>query len=140
MLAAAGIRVEWIAGSPKPDAPGRLVIGVRLTGAAFPDNRPGVLARTYPFGVGVRGITVFEDRVRAVAEVSVVEEYRLLAHVLVHEIGHLLERQHRHSDMGVMKARWSLKDLRDMNQKLLPFAEEDILLMHQGLEEAGYKP
>ena len=40
----------------------------------------------------------------------------LLAHVLVHEITHVLEGVDRHTGQGVMKARWTEDDLALMAQ------------------------
>jgi hypothetical protein len=56
-----------------------------------------------------------------------------MAHVLVHEITHLLEGVDRHSATGIMKARWSEGDYFEMRRKPLPFAQEDVNLIHAGL-------
>jgi hypothetical protein len=58
----------------------------------------------------------------------------LLAHVLVHEITHLLEGIDRHSESGVMKAHWSSDDTLEMAWKPLAFTEEDKYLIHRGLK------
>lgn len=52
----------------------------------------------------------------------------LLAHVMVHEITHVLEGTARHGT-GVMKASWDEADFRVMMFHPLPFAEEDIRLL-----------
>ena len=57
----------------------------------------------------------------------------VLAHVLVHEITHVLQRIDRHSDSGVMKAHWTLRDYAQMEKDPLPFAAEDIQLIKMGL-------
>ena len=59
----------------------------------------------------------------------------LLAHVLVHEITHILEGVPRHSETGVMKAYWTLDDYYYMQKNTLPFASEDIELIHRGLAQ-----
>ena len=134
MFAAAGVRVAWRNGIPKPDAMGGLVVGVRFDEAPARDYRPGALAVAYPFAQGSRGITVFYDRVLATARASGVEEYRVTAHVLVHEITHVLERIDRHSESGVMKAHWSRDDYAEMARTPLPFAEEDLAWIHRTVE------
>jgi hypothetical protein len=48
---------------------------------------------------------VFYDRVWRSAPDSRVPA--LVAHVMVHEIAHLLQRTVRHSESGILKARWS---------------------------------
>jgi hypothetical protein len=56
-----------------------------------------------------------------------------LAHVMTREITHLLQGISRHSQTGVMKARWDAHDLLQMAQNPLPFAPEDINLIQRGL-------
>jgi hypothetical protein len=48
--------------------------------------------------------------------------------VLVHEVSHILEGVSRHSDSGVMKARWTGNDF------ALGFAQMDVELIHEGLD------
>jgi hypothetical protein len=137
MLATAGVRVAWRLGKPNPNAADGLVIGVRFIGAnKYSDYQSGALARAYVFGGGVRNITVLHHRVRATAAAAGVEDYRLTAHVLVHEIGHVLQRIDRHSDSGVMKTQWTHADYEVMARKTLPLAAEDIKLIRRGLEGA----
>jgi hypothetical protein len=57
----------------------------------------------------------------------------LLAHVLVHEVTHILQGVPRHSDIGVMKAYWNIDDYREMAKKPLPFTELDTRLILDGL-------
>jgi hypothetical protein len=58
----------------------------------------------------------------------------LLAHVMVHEIAHILQGVSQHSEEGMMKQRWALRDLLDMKRRSLSFSMHDILLIHRGLE------
>jgi hypothetical protein len=58
----------------------------------------------------------------------------LLAHVIAHEITHVLEQDVRHSKQGVMKARWSSDDFQRMEHLPLSFAPEDVDLIHKGLD------
>jgi hypothetical protein len=58
----------------------------------------------------------------------------LLAHILAHEITHVLQGINRHSVSGVMKAHWSNGDCLDMAGKPLAFTEEDVYLIHRGLK------
>ena len=50
----------------------------------------------------------------------------LLAHVMVHEITHVLAQSVGHSESGVMKARWSREDYQCMKWHSLPFTREDV--------------
>jgi hypothetical protein len=58
---------------------------------------------------------------------------RDLAHVLVHEIGHLLMRTNGHSPDGVMKAHWSNADQTRMAYRPLPFLPDDVVMIRSGL-------
>jgi hypothetical protein len=87
------------------------------------------LARALPFE-GIH-ILVFYDRMRATVDAGMVP--RLLAHVLVHEIAHVIEGNDQHSDSGMMKARWDAEDYQRMRHSSLGFTEEDLQLIRIGL-------
>ena len=72
------------------------------------------------------------DRIKQNAG-SAVDVPTLLAHVMTHEITHLLEGISRHSVTGVMKAHWDARDFADMVRAPLPFAPEDIDLIQSGM-------
>lgn len=57
----------------------------------------------------------------------------LLAHVLAHEITHILEGIARHSQQGLMKAKWDNKDYVRMRERSLKFTPEDVNLIYEGL-------
>ena len=57
----------------------------------------------------------------------------MLAHVMVHEITHVIEGVCRHSKRGIMKAVWTDEDTRWMRARPLKFAEEDVKLIQVGL-------
>jgi hypothetical protein len=58
----------------------------------------------------------------------------LLAHVLVHEITHILQGISRHSPTGIMKGQWDYDDYFEMSRRPLPFAQKDIDLIYDGLK------
>jgi hypothetical protein len=130
MFATAGVRIEWQGhaheGSRLPG--GALAIGlVADTPATL---LPGALAFTRVYE-GVH-IDVFCDRLERLAPDAKME-VPLLAHVLVHEITHMLEGIDRHSETGIMKAHWNARDYADMAANPLPFAPVDITLIQLGL-------
>jgi hypothetical protein len=130
MFATAGVRIEWHGHSPEGAAPhgGALAIGLASN---TPDRLlPGALgfARVYE---GVH-IDVFCDRLDRMAPGSKMA-VPLLAHVLVHEITHMLQGIDRHSEIGVMKANWTASDYSEMVSSPLPFTPVDIQLIHLGL-------
>jgi hypothetical protein len=77
-------------------------------------------------------IVVLYDRIQKSAG-DPTQASALLAHVMTHEITHLLQGVSRHSETGVMKAHWDKHDLAQMAYKPLPFAPEDIDLIQHGL-------
>lgn len=126
MFASVGVTIEWyVQGRHCPP----LAIQVSVSDRT-PDTRlPGALAYAVP-GQGTR-IRLFYDRISRSVPARLLP--CLLAHVLVHEITHILEGVCRHSDHGVMKAHWGPKDFVEMSWKPLPFADEDLDLINAGL-------
>jgi len=135
MLAEAEVHVAWRGGEPKPDPAGGFVVHPVFAEPPPTECDSFVTARGYPFGNGIHGITVFSDRIQGLARQFAVEEFKLTAHVLVHEIGHVLERLDHHSDTGIMKARWSRADFQAMTRRPLPFAAEDLARIRGTLAE-----
>jgi hypothetical protein len=129
MFSGAGVQIEWRRHAP---ANGKLPAGavvITLTSHTPKDLLPGALALSLPYeGVHIR---VFWDRVERTTLPTTAAV--VLAHVLVHEITHILQRIERHSESGVMKARWTVEDYAEMTWRPLPFTPEDIKLIHSGL-------
>jgi hypothetical protein len=122
MFAKVGVPVRWHEGEPPV---GASAIRVRFT-TGLPDTvRPAALAYAHPFAQGLPEIVVLYDRVHFAAERRPGFEHRLLAHVLAHEIGHVLSGSDAHSESGVMKARWSRDDYDKMTKVPLPFTAAD---------------
>jgi hypothetical protein len=129
-----GVQIRWHSGEIKASDADRSC-GIPLV-VEIQDARsdihlsPGALANAKPFMDSGTSIHVFMDRIHRDNDRLTAA---LLAHVLVHEIGHVLERISRHSDDGVMKAHWSSMDCREMSARSLPFAPEDVELIHLGI-------
>ena len=81
---------------------------------------------------GVR-IVVFYDRVKPLLEGHHAPEATILGYVLAHEIAHVLQGILRHSEAGIMRARWSDSDFKLMGGRLLLFTNEDIQLIRRRL-------
>jgi hypothetical protein len=135
MFLRVGVRVVWRAGKPRRDGrPGNpLTIQARFTREAPDGIGPAALAYASPFAGGGVAITILYDRVRHVAREPGFES-RLLAHVLAHEIGHVLQISNRHSPAGVMKAHWSREDYEAMGRLPLEFTLFDVALIKAGLD------
>ena len=123
MFSGIGVKLDWPSGCPAQ--------GIRIS---FSDDTPAkrmphALAYALPYE-GTH-IVIFYDRVQQAVRPADVA--CLLAHVLVHEITHILQGIQRHSDQGVMKAAWDGSDYVAMTWKPLAFASHDIELIHRGL-------
>jgi hypothetical protein len=56
--------------------------------------------------------TVYVDRVRSVARAAHIDARRVLGLAMSHEIGHVLLNSNTHAASGLMRAEWSLNELR----------------------------
>ena len=76
-------------------------------------------------GPGRKLVYVFYDRVKELAErqaaaqvkgeiVARAGEYQILGEMIAHEIGHILLDMPGHSETGIMRGGWDLKDLQDV--------------------------
>jgi hypothetical protein len=129
IFADAGVRIKWRCGEPdRWETP--MPILINLTSHTPDELLPGALAYARVFeGVHIR---IFLDRLRPGATDPRVGTF-LLAHVMAHEITHILEGTDRHSGVGVMKCRWSSAEINRMTVKPLLLAPEDVKLIHHGL-------
>jgi Zn-dependent protease with chaperone function len=134
-----GVEVIWRGGPVRAkaaDNPCGAPIVVRLEKTAGVEASPGALAFAAPFADSGTCIHVFFDRIH---DNSGAMDTLVLSHVLAHEIGHVLERMTRHSEEGVMKARWTLADFDHMKVRPLPFASEDVELIHRGITDRAVR-
>ena len=126
MFAGIGVAIHW---HPGLDGCPSQSIKISLSQTTPKSERPGVYAYALPYE-GTH-IVVYYDRI--VAEHEKPQVPNVLAHVLVHEITHILEGISRHSDSGIMKAHWDNIDLSQMAWRPLKFAQVDIDLIYAGL-------
>ncbi len=118
IFAGVGVQVDWRRGQPsRSRSPIEKPIVVEIITDTPAKLNPGALAFARPYE-GVH-ITLFYDRVGAATDPELTPN--VLAHVLVHEITHILQGTCWHSDSGVMKARWNHKDYMEMRLKPLSF-------------------
>lgn len=120
-----GVILEWRHGLHNCPAEGILVTLNRSTPATL---KPGALAYARPYE-GAH-IEVFYDRISRWDPALVPS---VLAHVLVHEITHVVQGINRHSAQGIMKAHWNEADYFHMRRKPLGFADADVDLIYRGL-------
>jgi hypothetical protein len=125
MFAVIGISLEWAKGKPAAES-SRPPIIIEVVTRTPPDLMPGSLAFAVPHEVS--HITVFLDRIEQMRAPS-----NVLAHVMVHEITHVLQGISRHSATGVMKEVWTVGDFSGMRLRPLPFTPVDVDLIYAGL-------
>jgi hypothetical protein len=124
IFAGIGVKILWHSLSKCP-TDGILITFSNETPASL---MPGALAYALPYEG--RHLVVFFDRVKnKPGTVSV-----LLGHVITHEVTHILQGVARHSESGVMKANWTGADYQQMAREPLQFTDEDVLLIHRGLQ------
>lgn len=120
------IRIDWPKGNG--DCP-QQSIEIQLAPTAPADQRQGVLAYARPFEG--RTVVIYLDRVNAGYPASWLSVR--LAYVMAHEIGHILQGLSRHSERGIMKARFEHEDDRDIVARRLTFAPEDVSRIYDGI-------
>jgi hypothetical protein len=129
MFARIGVRIEWRDTGSCPIGVGAIQVRLSYNPSKFTS-----VGSALAFALPHQGtIVVFPDRVRESGR-SHREGPSLMAHVLVHEITHVLEGITRHSATGIMKARWDDNDYFEMSCKPLGFAQEDVELIYAGLK------
>ena len=127
MFASIGVRIGW---RDRDSCP----VGVGAIQVRMSYDPPGIrklktLAFAQPYDRNL--IVVFPERVQ---ELNRNGGPSVLAHVLVHEITHILEGIDRHSATGIMKDRWDDNDYSEMRRKPLRFAQQDVDLIYDGLK------
>jgi hypothetical protein len=129
MFAKFGISLDWRKGAPTGES-SQPPIFIELVTETPENLKPDALA----FALAYEGshVTVFVDRIENRSYPS-----RVLAHVMVHEITHLLQDSEGHSAVGVMKARWTVTDFETMQFRPLPFTPEDVDLIYAGMAKRG---
>jgi len=133
MFKSAGVALEWLSGGfgacRKPLQTQAVILDFAINTPA--SQYPGALAYALPYE-GIHMVVLLDRIQKKAADPEQVSP--LLAHVMTHEITHLLQGVSRHSETGVMKALWDSRDFRQMAyDKPLPFAPEDIALIQRGL-------
>jgi len=132
MFKSAGVAVEWrsvgMGACRKPQQTQTIVLDFATTTPT--SQYPGALAYALPYE-GIH-IVLMLDRIQKKAA-GPAQVPPLLAHVMTHEITHILQGIARHSETGVMKALWDSHDFLQMTKEPLAFTPEDIALIARGV-------
>lgn len=132
MFASIGVRIDWREPDSCPVGVGAIQVRLSYDSTSMRNSKALAFAQPYE-----GSIVVFLDRVQ---ELNRNGGPSVLAHVLVHEITHVLEGIDRHSATGIMKARWNYNDYLEMRRKPLVFAQEDVNLIYAGLRVPRVAP
>ncbi len=126
----AKIDVTLIRRGKKQDCPAGGIL-VSLNSNTPEGLLPQALAYALPFQ-GTQ-IKVFFDRIHQTSLNYPGLEPVLLAHVLAHEIAHMLQGTNCHSDIGLMKAVWNPDDYANMMIRGLAFTPEEAASIKRGI-------
>ena len=124
IFAGIGVKLKWSSG-------GKDGLSMQFDAGLQEGFHPGALGYAMPYAQTGTLIHVLVDRLRV--PVSKPLAGALLGHVLAHELAHVLEASTRHSEAGVMKARWDNRDLEQMSMRPLSFSAEDAASIQSGL-------
>ncbi len=145
ILLEAGVDARWISCDRGDDAeievppecgrpPGPKELVLRMRPAGLIPGTHDVSMGSSLVGAGASGMPVFStvhpDRVTVVADAARVDRRVLLGRAIAHEIGHLLLDTSRHAERGLMRARWSTRELRqeaDADWKFLQSESETMV-------------
>jgi hypothetical protein len=127
ILKEAGVQLKWSNGD-RNDSSITITFSRRTPEALL----PGAMGYALPYAAGGIRITVFLDRLQPVLARSPNTRGEILGHVMAHELVHVLQGIARHSDRGLMKARWSEDDFQQMGVKPIEFTAGDRLLISSG--------
>lgn len=130
MFASIGVKILWKDGTPSARETDAIAIELATNTARA--TVPGALAYALPYeGVHIR---IFWDRIEGNTATPDPTAFAVLAHVMVHEITHILQGVARHSEEGIMKAQWTADDRAAMRWRPLAFTSKDIDLIHLGMD------
>jgi hypothetical protein len=122
MFAAIGVELAWKIRGPATSDDGVRIPVKFVTGI---QGHPNAMAFANPFDP-IPVVTVMYDRILFATERQPNTRATILAHTLIHEIGHVLMRSNAHSPDGIMKAHWSTSDYSRMSYRPLSFCRSDV--------------
>jgi hypothetical protein len=111
-------------------------LAIEIVPHAPPSFSNAALAMAMPYAASGVRIVIFYDRVEPLLRGHNSPQAKILGYVLAHEIAHVLQGIARHSDTGIMRARWLENDFKQMGIGALTFTGEDILLIRRHLGPA----
>jgi hypothetical protein len=133
-----GFQVIWRSTGSHPPGCRKEPLHQKIVLALAPTSPKGmsdwVLAYTNPYATDGPCVKLLMDRLLPAIQLNPLSSGYLLGNVLAHEMGHVLQGVLRHSETGVMKARWSTMETLNMSKERLHFTAEDVEFMLNNLE------
>jgi hypothetical protein len=128
IFARAGIAIVWH--DEAPDAPAAYRFAVKIVPNALShlNAKPHVMGAALRDTHGAIGTIVyaFFGRIHDFARVKRVSGGTMLAHVIAHEVGHLLLPKGSHSERGLMRGTWDRAQVENAVRGELTFTPEEI--------------
>ena len=112
-------------------------IALQIVAAAPRGLKKSVLGMAQPLASTGLNIRVFGDRVRDAALRQCRPHSVVLAHVIAHEIGHVLLRDSTHTGRGLMSSVWTEYEYGWMQHALMLFTGDQSQKMRMSLRGAG---
>jgi len=150
ILTGADLRISWLvcsapAGAESPCSvplkPHEVVVRIVAAPPQVSASALGSALVDISTGAGALA-TIYEDHVEATAAHAGGDAGSLLGRTMAHEIGHLLIGNGGHAGGGLMRGRWSDREVRGHAVQDWTFSPADVALIHQHLlgmsdEDAG---
>jgi hypothetical protein len=108
-------------------------LGVKIVPYAPANVSDAAVAMAMPYPDSSPRVVIFYDRLEPLLRWRPVPEATVLGYVLAHEITHVLQGIARHSEMGIMRARWTDNDFKLMRIKVLTFTTQGVQLIRERL-------
>jgi hypothetical protein len=113
-------------------------IALEITVApAFGQRKNTILGTAQPLAREGLNVRVFDDRIQDTAMRENRTHAAVLAHVIAHEIGHVLLRANAHSRRGLMSALWTDYEYGIIDRGLMFFTADQSKAMRMALSGAG---
>jgi len=113
----------------------RPYVVVRLVRGMPASALPGALGFALPLARTGAHVTIFSDRVEALARSGNAAGPVILGHALAHEIGHVLLGSSAHTTGGLMQARWNAASWHLASAGLLAFGPAEVARLGTGVAQ-----
>jgi hypothetical protein len=137
-----GVHLNWRTGevptaqSAAGNVTSQIAFGIRTLQHAPESAAPDALASARIVDWSRAEMTLYRDRLQRFLECHPSLPGVAVAgagYILAHELAHVMQGIPRHSEIGILKVKWSNADIENMIFHTLVFTAFDVELIHQGL-------